>query len=483
MKRLIYCADLKEGNRSINDSDLTEKKESRLRKFCDRLLDVARAPTRVLAVAVGMTVLAYGCGGSRPYHADSGVDTDSPEEVIDGETDSDVPDLPDIIDEEVEDDCITSGEDLEGEVHPLISKSITGEVVLEASDAEVSGDTKTTVGADISGNILALGECSGDSDSVAAFGVHGEEILVTPQYRIDLGNEVFNAEMPSVDGDVCPPPITDIVPVSMFIDEMNLAVKAATVGTLESRGEFGFITPLTPIILVNDSEAASPISLDGSGYSVKTLIIRLPDSLVDMGATVYSNSGENILERELNGSIEALDSKLLRIYQMDSGGSILPSINWDTPTSAVMCLRSSDGSPKELDLVINSEVIAPVIDACGKIFAGFNIDSMSVNITSFSPPHLEPNYSISSSTGHGLAAMAEGNADITITFRREAIAMDMGEEVTMQAVISGRIISTDNNPATGAAESFTFTLPMIVITDPDRFDYPDSSVCGYAPSI
>jgi len=484
MKRLVYDADPKEGNRDIHDSDLKEKKESRFRKFCNHLLDATKVTTRVLAVAVGVTVMAYGCSGKPHQTGDSDVDNDVPEETADG-SDSDAPDLPDILDEDVDDeemeDCIAGGEILEGEVSPLLSNSETGEAVLDGADSEVSGDIETTVGGEVSGNLLTLGECPEDSNSVAAFGVQDEEVAVIPEYRLDLGGFTFSAEMPSVDDSVCPPPETDGVPVSMFIDETNLAVKAASVGTVESRGEFGFITPLIPVILVDGSEAVSPVALDGSGYSVKTLMIRLPDSALDMGATVYSNTGENILEREINGSVGALDSKVLRMYQMGPGASILPAVNWDTPTSMVMCLRSSDGSPKEIDLVINSEVIAPVVDACGKIFAGFDVDSLTVDITSFSPPHLEPNYSISSSVGHGLSAMAGGNPDITVTFRREAVAMDVGEEVTMQAVISGRVISTDNNPETGMLESISFTLPMIVISDPDRFDYSDA--CGYSPSL
>lgn len=468
----------KEKSRRNEAEKESDGKKGKFRSFCSKFWESTKRTSQILAIATGMAVIAYGCG-SRP-HVEGDADADNVE-IIDEDTstDSDAPDIGDVIDEEIS--CIGDSEVLEGEVNPLISNTFDGEAVLDNSDSEVSGDIEITIGGDVSGDMLVLGECPEDSGSIAAIGANGESMNVTSQYRIDLGGTTFSAEMPSVDETVCPPPEVDEVPVSMFIDETNLVVKEAVTGTIDTRGEFGFVTPLVPVILVNDSESVSPVAFDGSGYEVKTVMVSLVEPLLEMAAVVHSESGDTVLEREVNGSVETVNSKTLRTYQIDSTDSILPVVNWDTPMSATLCLRSADGSPKELDLEINGDVIAAVTDACGKIFAGFDVDSLAVNIRSFSQPTIRGNYSIPSSAGTGLYSMEEGNANMTVTFRREADVYDEGFQVIMEVEIEGRLVSKEDNPETGAPDTFEFALPVISIRDPDSSVY--LTECGYEPSL
>lgn len=451
-----------------------EKKESRFRKFCSHLWDATKVTTQVLAVVTSMTVLAYGCG-NRPQNTG---DADADQvETVDGETDE-IGDVPE--DEEIEPNCVEESEALEGEVNPLLANTSNGSITLNSSDSEVLGDNELTVGAEVS-DAVVLGICPDDPDSVAAFGAQDANVGVTPQYRSDFGQTTFDAEMPDVEESVCPPPETDSIPVSMFIDETNIVVKAATVGTIDTRAEFGFITPLSPVILVDGAEAASPVLLDGSGYSVKALMIRVDTPLLEMATAVHSEIGDVVLEREVSGSADTADSKTLRIYQVGSEDSILPTVNWNPEVGYTLCLRSETGGPKSLDIEFDGEVIAEIVDSCGEIFSGFDVDSLNVRIAVFNPPHLASNYSVTSSLGTGVNSMEDLNASISATFRREVVVPDMmGESIVMEIAVEGRIVSREDNPLTGTVDSVSFTLPVIYVTDPDVTTY--ESICGYTPS-
>ncbi len=457
-------AENKGRERDSDPIEKTEKKESRVTKFCSHLWDAAKVSTQILAVAVGMTVIAYGCGG-RPHNSG---DADADQiETVDGENDE-VSDVP----------CVGESETLEGEVNPLIASTRSVTTALNSSDSEVSGDVELTVGADVP--VVELGQCPDNPDSVAAFGAQGDNIDVTPQYRLDFGQTAFDAEMPDVEASVCPPPEVDSIPVSMFIDETNLAVKAATVGTTSTRAEFGFITPLSAAIIVDSSETTTPVLLDGSGLAVKALMISIESPLLDMATAVHSQTGEIVLEREVRGSIDTTNSKTLRIYQVGSEDRILPTVNWDVPVAFTLCLRSETGGPKDLDIEIIGEVVGEILDLCGEIFAGFNVESLTASIGEFNPPELAGNYSVASSSGIGVGAMQAGNASITATFRRNPVVPDtMGIGVTMEIAVGGELVSVEDNPVTGVQERQSVGLRFLVL-DPDVVNYP--TVCGYTPS-
>jgi hypothetical protein len=467
-------------NRKNEAEEQTEEKKGRFRKFCKNLWDATKRTTQILGVAVGMTVVAYGCGGKIQHTSDADV-----EEVVDGEDGEDIVEPEDIIeddivDEEVVTNCTETSEPLEGEVDPLLANSENEGATLNSTDTEVFGDAEMTVGGVVgTDEVLMLGQCPNDPNAVAAFGAQSSDVSVAGQYRIDLGNGTFHAEFPDVDADLCPPPVTDDVPVSMYLDETNLSVKEASIGGIDSMAEFSFVTPLSPVILVNGSESSSPIALDGSGYEVKAVMISLDSPLLEMAATVYSNTGEEVLTREVEGSAPGVDSKTLKVYQLGSGERILPTVDWTVPSVSRLCLRSDTGDPKEVDLEISGEVIAAAMDSCGKIFGSFDVNIVSATIVSIEPPHLSANYSVASSNGSGLDAMEEGDASITITMRRERVAADFGESVMMHVAVEGSVVSTEANPVTGVSDNVTISLPLITVVDPDVLEY--STECGYYP--
>ena len=468
------------------------EEKSRLRKLAENLLDSAKKTTHVLAFAVGMTVLAYNCGGK----IESTGDADNIE-MVDGENDAvDAPDV-DVPDAEVEDmveddgaetGCIGPGSPLEGDVDPLLANTEEGGVELNDSDSEISGDYEMIIGGEVSGDITILGECPEDPDSIAAFGAQDGTVNVTPEYRLDFGTTVFTAEMPDVDGADCPPLEVDEDIVSMYNDEVNLAVKKTTVGAVNTRGEFGFTTTFEPSILVNGLEADSTIPLNGYGYDVKAIMLSIDSPLLEMGAKVYSKAGEEVLSREVEGSVDSVNSKKLRVYQLGPDDSMIPDIEWEDPPvnpytgTVIKCTRPCDDPDvtTENSEDISAVVIPVVVDSCGRILDGFDIDPSTLNIAldeSAGGFHgdstLRPYYSFNISVISGsFETMGDGNLIIRATVIRTPVLppIDMGGNIQIHLLITGEYVSRDIDLESDEQERSSFSK-RLMIEEPDVANY------------
>ncbi|MEM4359494.1 MAG: hypothetical protein QXT45_03105, partial [Candidatus Bilamarchaeaceae archaeon] len=337
-------------------------------------------------------------------------------------------------------------------------------------------------------NVLILGECPNEPGSVAAFGAQGSSVVVTPKYRIDMGKNRFEANLPAVSDELCPPPEIDNLPISRFEDYVNKVTKGAIVGTVSSRAEFSFITaPIVPKIIVDGSETSSILTpLEESDYALKAIAIELRNSALGMSSRIYSTSGEIVKQLELQGNIENASSKLLKIFQVSQANKILPTINWMLPPaegpagSIKMCLRSADGTPKETPLVITGDVVGVVDDTCAdKIFAAFELANLNAVIEQFDPPHLEENYSIQTVNGTGLDSMGGGTPTITINLKWEKRTTLLDSMVMMRIIVNAEIVSKQPNPATGVNDVVSFRRDNILIYDPDPRDYQRE--CGYNP--
>lgn len=483
MKLAYGDSENKAADRNNQSIEKTEKKENRLTRFCSHLWDATKVSTQILAVAVGMTVVAYGCG-DKPRNSG---DADNDEiETVDVENDVDADEVEDVSeDEEVESNCLPPGAPLEGEVNPILANTVNNTVNLNSSDSEVSGNTETTVGGEVSGEMLILGECPDDPTSLAAFGAQEGSVNVVPQYRVDFGQSRFVAELPEVNDDVCPGPEVDDIPVSMFIDETNLAVKSVTVGTVATRGEFGFVSTLTPMITADDAESDSTVPLDGSAYEVKLIMVIVENPLLQVAAKIYSNTGEEILSKEVRGSSGSVDSKKLRVYQLGEGDLMLPGTVWNNPPG-IICMRPRNDASEVTheERVIDAVVTPQIVDACGRIFDGFDLESVTLEIEPghFNPPHLASFYSFDITEITGLDSMAEGSPTITLTVTRDPSGgdFDMGERVEVIVTVRGGIVSRDINPKTGERDRAAFEMQI-------EFDDPDANIeylsqCGYDPA-
>jgi len=492
-----------------NENDFEKKEEkreaeegkSRLRELCSKLWDATKKGAGILCFAAGTAIAVNGCGGgvtSKDDVIEEPVQKDGQEDDIDNENDS----REDIENEDVElenidgdaeeneptQNCLGPGTPLEGEVDPLIAGTNNGDIILSGDSSVVSGDAELTVGAVIDKtNLLILGQCPNEPDVIAGLGAQGSTVEVVSQYKLDMGKGTYNANLPVVSGELCPPLENDNVPVSKFGTQVNQAIKNATVGSVRTRAGFSFVPEsLQTKLLVNDVESASPIVLDGSDYAVKWLSIAVEQQALNMDALIYSNSGEVLRALRVHGNGITGTSKILRIFQLGNDNKIIPSVNWiipagDGPNGEVkMCLRSEDGSPKELPLDINGTVASLVEDACGKIFASFDIINLSSGIHWIQPPPLPSSYSISNPVGTGLAAMEDGILTITLTIRKNNISLDYGAEFIGTITVYGTLVSRERNPKRKAFDAIDFNV-SVGIYDPNAQEYPEK--CGYTPKL
>jgi len=475
-----------------NENDLEKREEKtndverkgRLRELCSKLWDATKKGASVLCFAAGTAVAVNGCGGYTLL-GDSEIKESDEENGGERENNEDVAE-----ENEPPQNCPGPGAPLEGEVDPLIASTNNEDIILSGDGSRVSGDTELTVGAMVDKtNLLILGQCPNEPNVIASFGAQGSSVEVVPQYRIDMGKERLNADLPVVNGELCPPLENDDVPVSMFGTQVNQAIKNAMVGDVRTRAGFSFVAePLQTKLLVNGAESTSPIILDGSDYTTKWLSVAVEQQMLNMDASVYSNSGEVLRTLHVHGNSLSGTSKILRIFQLGDGNKILPSVNWiiptgDGPNGAVkMCLRSEDGSPKELPLDINGTVTSLVEDTCGKIFASFDIVNMSAEIHWNAPvPPLPWYYTVSiPSTLNGLNSMEDGTITIRVAIRKNNFVLDYGAEYVGTVTIYGTLISREKNPKRKTYDGNDFQL-SVGIYDPSAVTYLEK--CGYIPRL
>ncbi|MEM2908723.1 MAG: hypothetical protein QW171_01030, partial [Candidatus Bilamarchaeaceae archaeon] len=202
---------MKESEAEIGEpAGKSEERKSRLREFCSKLWDATKRNAATICLAAGAALAVQNCGGN--VHEKE--DADSTEILEENNEMSQTDETEDQNEEEgANQNCLGPGTPLEGEVSGPIANKTTGVTTLSCPDSQVSGDIEVTVGGEIE-NVLILGECPNDPGSVAAFGAQGSSVVVTPKYRIDMGKNQFEANLPAVSDELCPPPEIDNLPIS-----------------------------------------------------------------------------------------------------------------------------------------------------------------------------------------------------------------------------------------------------------------------------
>jgi len=496
--------------KEVNKEKSTSEKRDKNLGFFKDISESFKSTARIIAMAGAATVLAVSCGNSKKSVGD--VDDTEVSDIQEDDAREDVPDIPDVLEEDILEDeehetiCL-EGDVLEGEVPPIIAK--TEEEVVEFNgpvDQSVSGNSETTVGGDVSGeSLLVLGECPDEPESIAAFGAQNTSVEITPSWRIDIMGA--NAELSDVDDDVCPPP-SDSVPISMFNTDTNTTVIPAVLGSEDGRAQVGFANLLTAAIFIGDSdltEVTSPFLLTEGDYSIKTVAVMSAESILNLDTAVYSDTGSELVRNTLSTLLGPKSSKKLKISQLDSDDSMLPNIgDWQatgTPGrhgSIYLCLRPCQPDPASTVVELSAEVegidVTGVIDdTCGKIFAAFDIVSVSAEFdtTIFTygvePLHLADDYTLSSSMhyGEGLDAMSEDSPSVHIYIKRESTTvLDSGDLVIMDIRVNAELETRDNKPAENPLDSAPETAEtsfIFRVSVPSLGDYSD--VCGCDPSL
>ncbi|MEM2949428.1 MAG: hypothetical protein QXT05_03485 [Candidatus Bilamarchaeaceae archaeon] len=484
------------GNAEEEQSKRGRKK--RLNEFCEKFWDTTKRTTQALGIAIGMGVLAYGCGKD---HVTGDAETEEIEMVDVQDDDKIEEDTPNIETEDGDDvsndnkpeedandeevigsNCPEPGAPLEGEVDPLIANTVNREIMLNGSDANVSGNIETTVGGQISGDILVLGSCPNDTNSIAAFGAQEHSIMITPEYRIDL--TVNSAQLPQVDepNKLCEPLPTDNLPVSIYSDVTKEAVKNARVGEVLSRGIFEFEGGLSQNIMVNESISSPVISFEEENYAKKLIEVAAPASVLSLSIKVKSKENVELLTKTVIGNLAEKRSRTLRVYQIGSGDIILPQVGWDT-TPRYICTRSCvDFNAVTLtEVVVSGEITPPVNDECGAVFDGFDLQSVRVEIPFGGiPAEVARAYTVTISEANGVSTLGTQQPYFKVVVTRDPSQPmhDFGQSLGFLFRIRGLILSKDNNPKTGRQDGTEIDV-FIEMQDPDVRDYPER--CGCTP--
>ena len=475
--------------------------------FYKEIIESVKKTARIIALATAATVVAVSCHNSTKYNKDAEdiveIEDSHTEDIID---DTDIPDIieEDIVEDEVDEPeaeiSCSEGSPLEGEVSDLISTYDEEHVHFNGPAGEsVDGTAEITLGGDVNiSELLILGDCPDETNTIAAFGVQGTSLAVTPSWRIDVIEA--NAEMPEIDADFCPPPEEEIA-ISMFNDSVNTTVIRALIGSVEGSVETEFSNVLSASVYDGDTETTSPIALTESGYIVKMISVLSEDSRVSLASTIHSNTGEELSSSVLEETIVSKTSKTLKVSQLGPGNSILPDIgSWTFEGLAgpegdvYICLRPCEPDPATTPVDKTAEIsgidITPmIINSCGKMFAAFDIISVDAAFNAISYPptgiepfHLSDDYSLR--TGHygdGLNAMDSGDAKLYVQLRRRSTTvLDSGDRVELNILVTATVQSRDDNPATGEKDTqeISFNIRLIV---PSGSDY--STVCGCDASL
>jgi len=472
MKLRCFDRELKdeEGNEVVKENE----RKSRLRELCSKLWDATKKGAGILCFAAGTAIAVNGCGGGINQNDDAKIET---VEENDGNSEEDVDALEnETVDsteeeEEITQSCPEPTTPLGGEVEPLLANSnSTPSQAFSNPDTWVTGDVELTVGAGISGNLLILGRCPNDSNGVAALGVQNGAITVEPQYRLDLKNA--NTQLAPLSGaELCDPLPVDEAPVSIYNEETKPVVKNIIVGVKPSRGVLEFADVPSAKIMVDNIESTSPIILETGGYAMKQIKSLINDSEGVISIKVTSKTGEELRNPVVRGGLNGLVSKTLRVYSLGSEDSILPTFDFSIPldprTNKVMaCLRSCTDPTETTEKIIEIPIIITprVVDDCGKIFDGFSIESLTLNLT---PP--SSGYS-GSYTGEvtvskeQIDAMSDDSLTILISIRRTppTVFPNLCPREDTQVELNGIFVSYDKNPRTNERENLPFSVTFTV---------------------
>jgi len=475
-----------------NENDFEKKEEkreaeegkSRLRELCSKLWDATKKGAGILCFAAGTAIAVNGCGGGINQNDDAKIET---VEENDGNSEEDVDALEnETVDsteeeEEITQSCPEPTTPLGGEVEPLLANSnSTPSQAFSNPDTWVTGDVELTVGAGISGNLLILGRCPNDSNGVAALGVQNGAITVEPQYRLDLKN--VNAQLsPFSEAELsCDPLSSDDTPVSIYNGETKPVVKNITIfGVKPSRGIFEFADVPSAKIMVDNIESTSPIILETGGYAMKQIKSLINDSEGVISIKVTSKTGEELRNPVVRGGLNGLVSKTLRVYSLGSEDSILPTFDFSIPldprTNKVMaCLRSCTDPTETTEKIIEIPIIITprVVDDCGKIFDGFSIESLTLNLT-FNPTRYSGSYTGEISVSQEqIDTMSDANPKILVVIRRTppTVFPNPCPAEDVQVELNGVLVSHDKNPRTNETESLQFSTTF-VLENPNMVDY------------
>lgn len=512
----------KGSEKEVSDEQSEKARKNRSKDFCKNFWESTKGAMRVLAMAVGATVLAYGCaldiGGrykANDVHVDDVTEVDSvpdynevdvPDvEVNDDEMDAPHEPDPEVIDEDVNDvetEDVVDDEDSEMDVveedaieEDVIDDEVTDPVCFDipvpidptvdtlllnayTQSATFSGPGSTSISANTVKYIsmtgypsVVLGQCPATPSSVAFLAAPGSVYTFNYDTSVTAGGS-WSATVPYLSGTLCPPLSADSLNlVSRNTTSQQVPKNAVMSGTPTQAGfELQGITATMVAYDINGIRGTSgSITVGGSDFlpvnTAKTVIV---DRTWDVEVEV--RAGGSIDTHTYSGTLTGGESKEARVYPKAPSDNQMYEVTWDE-SEKIWCGRCI-GS-EVLVVVIPGDLICKVSDACGCVGDGFTINILSVTLDKSSVvPMMQGFYEESSPpvrSASGVDALSDPSTDhpsvnITLERNRTDGLFDDGRLANLTLVVSFELVSQHYNPA-GTRDTLSVTL-HVPLVDP-----------------
>ncbi len=485
----------------------TSDEKKRKFTFFKNTAESLRRTVQVLAIAVGTTVMAYGCfsntsGRYRPDDPDTNVD------VIDGDTatDSDAPDVPDVESDVIEDpelDTDTDTEDVIDDSIDVEAEDTISEDTIEedeppiptcftiptpidpttasmynnssSQDAVFNNSGPEAIYADLETNVsmtgysspsVSLGVCPDNPNAYAYIENPGSVIAFAADVSMEAASVSWTAEVPVMSGITCPGLAPDSETLIAKNTTHQQVPKNADMSGTTTHAGFDLMPVTSTLVAYNKSgsiESDGILTVGGADFSAANTISALVlDGDVDIDVEV--RAGDSSASHIYTATITGTSSKEARIYA--TGGDQMYDIVWDT-SNHYFCSRCTEH--RVFDLVISGDLLCKIADSCGCVGDGFDIAILGVSIdASTAPPHLrtmveEASAPVRSATG--VSAFSDPTSDhpsITIRLNRGSVSFDDGVRANFYVNVNVELTSEHVGPD-GAYDTRTVTIRVPVV--------------------
>ncbi len=480
-------------------------------QFFERSLDAVKSATKVLAIAVGATVVATtlsGCFNTVGRYSED-TDTDAQEEVDadnDVEDGVDSPDIPDVeldetdtIDDEVEDVdteeelpepvCFESPAPLDPGVDTLLNNS-------NSQSRTFNNSGPGTISADVSTNVSVtgyptalLGVCPDDPDAVAFLAAPDTVVSFEHDVSMVVGNSSWNATLPEISGIKCPGLTPDSDALITNNDSEQQVPKNAYMGGVLTHAGFNLVPVISRLVAYEKNgtvESDGLLTVLGSNLdranTLKTLVL---DGDVDIEVEV--RAGDSSENHTYVTAIVGGSSKQARVYPKATDDKQMYDVVWDT-SSKYSCFRCVGRD--SITITVPGDLLCKVLDDCGCVGDGFDISILGVTVDdSPAPPHMRDliptTDDATARSTVGVTAFSDPSTDhpsVTVRIVKGSVSWDDGVLVNYDVNINLELTSQHQNPQ-GTYDTKTVTV-NIRIQDPWAWGSLEplySTVCGCTP--
>ena len=490
--------------------DKSSNKRRKFAQFFEKALD--SVTTKVLAVAVAATVVATsvsGCMNTTGKYAPDAVDTDTQADVEEDEG-VDAPDIPDIIEDEIEDAVDAEEMDVEEEevveptcfeipvaldpgVDPLLNNPSEESITFVGPGSKII-DTNVQKNVSMTGYPdIVLGECPDNPDAVA-FIAGPVEYTVEHDVSVIAGLYFWAATVPDASGMLCPPFTEDSEHLISHNADQQQVPKNVWMGSVPAHAGFlleNINSGMVAYEIDGTVETSGTFTVPLGAYSpvttVKALVL-FGSMDIDVEVPAGASSDVHNYAAILTGS----NSKEARIYPRTLGDNQIYNVVWDE-SEVIWCARCVGN--EILTLVVPGDLICKVADmGCGCIGDGFTIAIDSVALDKAGAPYeIRGYYEEKDPTvraAAGVLALSDPTIDhpsITVTLEKNRTGglSDEGELARLRVIIDVTLTSEHLN-LEGSNDTMSYTI-IVPVIDPLAFGISESpnytENCGGCPPI